>query len=88
MANNRSTEKRIRQTERTRGQNRATKSRMRTAVKELRGAVAAGDSKRAKSLLPTTLQLLDATAQKGAIHRNAAARTKSRLEKAVAGLDA
>lgn len=88
MANNKSTEKRIRQAEKTRQHNRATKSRMRTAVKDLRSAVAAGDAGKAKDLLPSTLQLLDTTAQKGAIHRNSAARTKSRLQKAVSSLEA
>ena len=87
MANNKSTEKRIRQAETARQRNRTVKGRMRTAVKELRTAVAAGDAEKAKSLLPETIRLLDGTAQKGVIHRNAAARSKSRLQKAVASLD-
>lgn len=87
MANNKSTEKRIRQAEQARQRNRAVKGRVRTAVKELRGAVAAGESEKANSLLPAALRLIDKTAQKGVLHRNAASRTKSRLEKAVAGLE-
>jgi small subunit ribosomal protein S20 len=87
MANNKSTEKRILQAERSRQRNKAVKTRMRSAVKDLRGAVAEGDSEKAKSLLARTVPLLDSTARKGGIHRNAAARTKSRLEKAVAALD-
>ena len=87
MANNKSTEKRIRQSEKSRQQNRLVKGRMRSAVKELRGAVAAGDAGKAKSLLPEALRLLDTSAQKGSVHRNAASRTKSRLQKAVAGLE-
>ncbi len=87
MANNKSTEKRILQTERSRQRNKATKSRMRSAVKDLRGALSEGDVEKAKNLLPGTIRLVDGTAQKGGIHRNAAARTKSRLQKAVAALD-
>ena len=88
MANNKSTEKRILQTERSRQRNKAVKTRMRTAVKNLRTAVAAGDAEQAKSLLPGTVRLVDNAAQKGGIHRNVAARTKSRLQKAVARLEA
>ncbi len=86
MANNPSAEKRIRQTEKRRARNRAQKSRMRTAVKRLRQAIDAQDGEAARKLLPETLQLVDATAQKGAVHRNAAARTTSRLTRAVGKL--
>lgn len=87
MANNKSTEKRILQTERSRQRNRAVKSRMKTAVKDLRSAVEAGDAEKAKSLLPNAIRLVDGAAQKGGIHKNVAARTKSRLQKAVARLE-
>ncbi len=87
MANNKSTEKRILQTERSRQRNKAVKSRMRSAVKGLRSAIAEGDAEKAKGLLPGTIRLVDGTAQKGVIHKNTAARTKSRLQKAVAGLE-
>lgn len=86
MANNPSAIKRNRQTVVRRQRNRAQKSRMRNAIKALRQAIDSGDAGTAKSLLPETLRLVDSTAQKGAIHRNAAARTKSRLERAVGGL--
>ena len=59
--------------------NRAARSRMRTAVKKLRAAVATGDATAAEELLPATIKIVDSTAQKGVIHRNTAARTKSRL---------
>lgn len=86
MANTKSAEKRHRQSERRRARNNALESRMRTAVKKLRQAVGAGDAAAAEALLQSTLSVVDKTAQKGAIHRNAAARTKSRLTKAVAGV--
>ena len=84
MANSPSAEKRNRQNTRRRERNRSHRSRLRTAVKNLRSEVDAGNKEAAQELLPSTLSLVDATAQKGIIHRNAAARTKSRLTKAVA----
>jgi small subunit ribosomal protein S20 len=86
MANIKSAEKRILQNERRRERNRAFRSRMRTAVKRLRTAVESGDAKAAGELLGPTLQVIDETAQKGVVHRNTAARQKSRLTKAVNGL--
>jgi small subunit ribosomal protein S20 len=56
---------------------------MRTAVKQLRQAVANGDSETARELLPETLRLIDVTAKKKAVPGNTAARTKSRLVRAV-----
>ena len=86
MANIKSAEKRIRQTAVRRSRNRAYRSRLRGAIRDLRQAVSAGDEKRANELLPRTLVLVDTTVGKQAIHRNAAARTKSRLVKAVRSL--
>ena len=86
MANKKSAEKRNRQMIKRRARNRARRSLLRNAVKELRQAVDSGDASKAQELLPTTLGIVDVTAQKGVIHRNAAARTKSRLTLAVAGL--
>jgi small subunit ribosomal protein S20 len=59
---------------------------MRSAVKTLRQAIESGDAETARGLLPEAVRLIDTTAQKGAIHRNAAARTKSRLVLAVSKL--
>lgn len=83
MANTKSAEKQARQSLKHRARNRAHTSRMRSAVKRLRTAVAGGDKAKAMELLRQTLGVVDATAQKGVVHKNAAARTKSRLTKAV-----
>ena len=83
MANNPSAIKRNRQTVVHRLRNRSQRSRMRTAIKALRQAIDSGDARTARELLPQALRLVDSSAQKGAIHRNAAARTKSRLTLAV-----
>ncbi len=88
MANNPSAIKRIRQNETNRARNRTHKTHLRTAIKEVRTAVAAADLDAAEKSLATTLPLVDSSVGKGVIHRNAAARTKSRLTRAVAQLRA
>ena len=86
MANIKSAEKRIRTTSRQQERNRALRSRLRSAVRDLRQTVAAGDAKAAQELLPKTLDIVDSTARKGVIHANTASRTKSRLTRAVAAI--
>jgi small subunit ribosomal protein S20 len=88
MANTKSAEKRIRQNIKQRERNRAHRSRLRTAVKKLRTVIASGDAAQAQEILPGTLSVIDATAQKKVIHVNAASRTKSRLSAQVAALKA
>jgi len=86
MANTKSAEKRARQALKHRDRNRGHVSKMRSAVKRLRATVAGGDKAKAQAMLVDTLAVVDATAGKKVIHRNAAARTKSRLSKAVASI--
>ncbi|MDH3744499.1 MAG: 30S ribosomal protein S20 [Acidobacteriota bacterium] len=86
MANSKSAEKRVRQDTVRRERNRSGKSVMRTSIKKLRTTIEAGDAAKAREQLPETLRLVDMTAQKGGIHANAAARTKSRLTCAVQNL--
>jgi small subunit ribosomal protein S20 len=59
--------------------NRANRSQLRTQVKRFRRALASGNLAEARQLLPQTVSLLDRSVRKGILHRNAAARTKSRL---------
>ncbi len=87
MANSKSALKRVRQNIVQNERNRAYRTRMRTAVKRLRTAIEAGNTDEAKNLLGSTVSLVDATAGKGVIHRNAAARTISRLTRAVNGIE-
>ncbi len=56
---------------------------MRNLIKKLRQVLDAGDTASAQRLLPTTLAVVDHTAKLGAIHDKAAARTKSRLARAL-----
>ena len=76
---NKSAEKRERQEERRRLRNRMAKSTMRTAIKKFDAAVAAGDKAAAEQAMAESNKLLDTVAGKGIIHRNTAARKKSRL---------
>ena len=77
MANTKSAEKRIRQTAKRRARNTAATTHLRSVVKKYRAADPAG---KAKSL-PETYSEIDIALKKGIIHRNAAARYKSRLAK-------
>jgi small subunit ribosomal protein S20 len=79
MANIKSAMKRIRQSEKRRVRNAAVRSTVRTAVKGTRTAIEGGQADQAREALYRTIQLLDKAATKGVIHRNAAARKKSRL---------
>jgi small subunit ribosomal protein S20 len=79
MANHKSAEKRIRQNEKRRAVNRQNRSTMRTEIKKLRSALALGDVAKAQDLLPGIVSVIDKSIQKGVLHRNAAARYKSRL---------
>lgn len=79
MPNHKSAEKRVRQTERRRVINRSNRTRLRTSIKEFRGALDKTSGKSAADLLPKTISEIDKAVQKGVLHRNAAARHKSRL---------
>ncbi|HZB46798.1 MAG TPA: 30S ribosomal protein S20 [Pyrinomonadaceae bacterium] len=79
MPNHKSAEKRQRQNEKRRVINRNNRGRVRTGIKKLRAALGAGDAGEVQTLLPVTVSLIDKAVQKGVLHRNAAARYKSRL---------
>jgi small subunit ribosomal protein S20 len=80
MANTESAEKRAAKSVEQRAANRAARARVRTLVKKARAALAAGEA--ASPAVADAVSGLDAAAGKGLIHRNAAARTKSRLARA------
>jgi small subunit ribosomal protein S20 len=80
MANIKSAEKRIRQTAKRTQRNRAARTALRTAIKKYRTSE---KSARAKEL-PATYSEIDRALRKGVIHKNAAARYKSRLAKTAA----
>ena len=84
---NKSAEKRERQEAKRRLRNRMAKSTMRTAIKKFDAAVAAGDKDAAAVAMAESNKLLDKVAGKGIIHRNTAARKKSRLAHAYHKMD-
>lgn len=86
MANHKSAEKRIRQNAKRNEINRSNRSKLRTSIKKLRSSVAASDKSGATELLFPTVSLIDKAVNKGIIHKNTAARYKSRLTKHVNGL--
>lgn len=81
MPNIKSAEKRVQIAEIRRVKNAATKSKVKTAVKKYAEAVQTG-SEQAQSLLLNAVSNIDKAAHKGIIHKNAAARKKSKLQKA------
>jgi len=83
MPNHKSAEKRVRQNEKRRDINRSNRSKLRTAVKKLRATIAGGNNKDSQDLLNPTIALIDKAVNKGVLHKNAAARHKSRLTKKV-----
>lgn len=86
MANHKSAEKRIRQTERRTAVNRARRSRIRTFVKKVELALAAGDKTAAEAALKLAMPELQRGVSKGVLHRNTASRKISRLTGRVAAL--
>ncbi len=78
MANTRSALKRIRSSGRKRQRNRLVRGRARTAFKKARTLVAEGRSAEAEAAVKAAISQLDKAAGKGIIHKNAAARRKSR----------
>lgn len=79
MANIKSAIKRISITEKRTLRNKMVKSSIKTAVKKFETAVAAGNFDEAKVLLLEVSHLVDKAAAKGIVHKNLAARKKSRL---------
>ncbi len=86
MANHKSAVKRVRQNEKRNLINRGNRSKLRTQIKKLRTALAGTDKAQSTELLTPTVSLIDKAVNKGLIHRNTAARHKSRLTKHVANL--
>lgn len=86
MANSAQARKRARQAEETRKHNASLKSALRTAVKKVRKAIAAGDKAAASVQFQASQAIIDRIADKKIVHKNSASRTKSRLAQAVRSL--
>lgn len=79
MPNHKSAEKRVRQSEKRRVINRSNRTKVRTYIKKLRAVLDAGKNDDVQKVLPDTISVIDKAVQKGVMHKNAAARYKSRL---------
>ncbi len=86
MANIKSQIKRNRQNEKRRVRNRVYRGRARTAVAKARTAIETGEPEDARTSVVEAISALDRAAEKGIIHKNNAARRKSRLMKRLAAL--
>ncbi|CAL8968874.1 30S ribosomal protein S20 [Tessaracoccus sp. O5.2] len=86
MANIKSQKKRIKTNEIARQRNKAVKSALRTHIRNVRTAVAAGESDKAAELAKAANRALDKAVSKGVIHKNQAANRKSAISTAVAAL--
>ena len=83
MANTDSARKRTRQAEKERQRNASLRSALRSAIKNVKKAIANGDKAGAKRTLSESTTIVDRIADKGIIHKNKAARHKSRLDAAI-----
>jgi small subunit ribosomal protein S20 len=86
MANIQSQIKRNRQNERQNARNKAVRSELKTRAKQAVAAAEAGDAARAEELLAIAQRRIDMAVTKGVIHKNTAARRKSRLTAQVRSL--
>ena len=86
MANIKSARKRARQAVGRRSRNVSLQTAARTAIKDVKKAIAAGDKKAAAAALVKSQATIDRVAAKGVLHRNAGDRHKSRLAHAVKGM--
>jgi small subunit ribosomal protein S20 len=86
VANIKSAEKRARQAVKRRAHNMTLRSKMRTAVKKVRAAAATGGKPAAVEAYKAAVPVIDSMVNKGIVHRNTAARHKSRLSALVKGL--
>jgi small subunit ribosomal protein S20 len=83
MANSAQARKRARQADAARAHNASLRSRLRTAIKAVRKAVTAGDKDAAQAVYRASTKVIDSIADKKIIHKNKAARHKSRLSAAI-----
>ena len=83
MANSAQARKRARQADKQREHNASQRSELRTAIKKVTKAIAAGDKVAAQAVFQESTSIVDSIADKKIIHKNKAARHKSRLSAAI-----
>lgn len=88
MANSAQARKRARQAEKQRAHNASLRSTLRTAVKRVRQAILNGDKNAALEVFQKSTSIIDTIAEKKVVHKNKAARTKSRLSAQIKRMNA
>ena len=88
MANIKSAQKRARQNVKNRAHNMAMRSKMRTYLKKVLSAIQSGDREAAEASYKAAVPVLDSMVNKGIVHKNKAARHKSRLNARIKSLSA
>ncbi|MFW9609976.1 MAG: 30S ribosomal protein S20 [Aquaspirillum sp.] len=83
MANTAQARKRARHAVKARNHTASLRSRLRTAIKAVRKAVEAGDKAAAQQVFQASVSIIDSIADKKIVHKNKAARQKSRLSAAI-----
>jgi small subunit ribosomal protein S20 len=83
MANSKQARKRAKQSDARNALRSSQRSRVRSAIKSVRKAVAAGDAQAAQAVFRSATRVIDSLADKNVVHKNAAARNKSRLAAAI-----
>ncbi len=86
MANTAQARKRARQAVKLNAQNSSQRSMLRTAIKAVRKAIEAGDKAVASKVFLSSVSTIDRIADKKIVHKNKAARHKSRLAAALKAL--
>jgi small subunit ribosomal protein S20 len=88
MANTKSAKKDLRRSEKKRVQNQSVRTALKTYVKKARTTITTGDSAAMVESLRVAEKMLDKAVQNGVIHKNQAARRKSRIAKQIAAAQA
>jgi len=88
LANIKSAQKRARQNIKNRAHNMAMRSKMRTFLKKVSTAIESGDRAQAEASYKAAVPVLDSMVNKGIVHKNKAARHKSRLNARIKALSA
>jgi len=88
MANTAQAKKRARQNDKQRAHNASLRTQLRTAVKKVRNAIAAGDQEAAMKQMQASQSIIDRIADKKIVHKNAASRSKSKLVRAIKAMKA
>jgi small subunit ribosomal protein S20 len=88
MANTKQAAKRAKQSTKQRASNAGLRTQLRSAIKKVQKAIAGGDAKAAEAALRAEQSTIDSIADKKIIHKNKAARHKSRLARQIKALSA